>query len=204
MLRFQVQFLAALLALGVTCGALAATAPEPLEDAAVKEAARALVLKGDMRGFDALATSFRQSRERTPSGSWKLGLAYLSITQDLFAPADPRWEKLQQAAAGVARRESRLPFGGRSGCQAPSSPCMGVARRRRRHARGQQSAVSPVAGGSAAGPRRAPRGQEPAIRSGMRCASRSRESREPIRARFCGWPGKRSNGRATTIHCTRR
>ena len=35
----------------------------------------------------------------TPSsGSWKLGLAYLSITQDLFAPADPRWEKLQRAA----------------------------------------------------------------------------------------------------------
>jgi hypothetical protein len=98
MLRFQVQFLAALLSLGVSCGALAATSPEPLEDTAVKEAARALVLKGDMRGFDALATSFRQSRERTPSGSWKLGLAYLSITQDLFAPADPRWEKLQQAA----------------------------------------------------------------------------------------------------------
>ena len=98
MLRFQVQFLAALLSLGVSCGALAATNAEPLEDTAVKEAARALALKGDMRGFDALATSFRQSRERTPSGSWKLGLAYLSITQDLFAPADPRWEKLQQAA----------------------------------------------------------------------------------------------------------
>jgi hypothetical protein len=98
MLRFQVQFLAALLSLGVTCGALAATSPEPLEDAVVKDAARALVLKGDMRGFDALATGFRRSRERTPSGSWKLGLAYLSITQDLFAPADRRWEKLQQAA----------------------------------------------------------------------------------------------------------
>jgi hypothetical protein len=98
MLRFQLQFLAALLSLGVTCGALAASSHEPLEDAAVKDAARALVLKGDLRGFDALATVFRQSRERTPSGSWKLGLAYLSITQDLFAPADRRWEKLQEAA----------------------------------------------------------------------------------------------------------
>jgi hypothetical protein len=98
MLRFQVQFLAALLSLCVTCSASLATSPEPLEDAQVKEAARELVLKGDMRGFDALATDFRQSRERTPSGSWKLGLAYLSITQDLFAPADRRWEKLQQAA----------------------------------------------------------------------------------------------------------
>jgi hypothetical protein len=98
MLRFQVRFLAALLSFGVTCSASAATSPEPLEDAAVKEAARALVLKGDMRGFDALATGFRQSRERTPSGSWKLGLAYLSVTQDLFAPADRRWEKLQRVA----------------------------------------------------------------------------------------------------------
>lgn len=98
MLRFQVHLSAALLSLGVICGANAATIPEPLEDVAVKNAARALVLKGDMRGFDALATGFRQSRERTPSGSWKLGLAYLSITQDLFAPADPRWDKLQQAA----------------------------------------------------------------------------------------------------------
>jgi hypothetical protein len=98
MLRFQVVLFAALLSLGVACGAIAATIPEPLEDAALRQAARALVLKGDMRGFDALATSFRQSRERTQSGSWKLGLGYLGITQDLFAPADHGWEKLQQAA----------------------------------------------------------------------------------------------------------
>ena len=98
MLHFQVLLLAVLLALGVTCDALAVATPEPLEDSAVKETARALLLKGDLRGFDALATAFRKSRERTPSGSWKLGLAYLSVTQDLFAPADPRWEKLQQAA----------------------------------------------------------------------------------------------------------
>jgi hypothetical protein len=51
---------------------------EPPEDAAVKEAARALLLKGDLRGFDALATAFRHSRERTASGNWKLGLAYQS------------------------------------------------------------------------------------------------------------------------------
>jgi len=98
MLRFQLQLSAALLSLGAACGAMAVTTPEPLEDGAVRQAARALVLKGDMHGFDALATGFRESRERTPSGGWKLGLAYLSITQDLFAPADRGWEKLQQAA----------------------------------------------------------------------------------------------------------
>ncbi len=98
MLRPGVLLLAALLALGTTDALFAAAASEPLEDAAVKGTARALILKGDLRGFDALTTAFRHSRERTPSGSWKLGLAYLSVTQDLFTPADPRWEKLQQAA----------------------------------------------------------------------------------------------------------
>jgi hypothetical protein len=99
MLRPGVLFLVALLALGTTDALFAAAASEPLEDAAVKGTARALILRGDLRGFDALTTAFRHSRERTPSGSWKLGLAYLSVTQDLFTPADPRWEKLQQAAA---------------------------------------------------------------------------------------------------------
>ena len=97
MLRSRALLLAALLVFGAD-DAFAAIAPEPPEDTAVKETARTLLLRGDLRGFDALATGFRQSRERTPSGSWKLGLAYLSVTQDLFAPADPRWEKLQQAA----------------------------------------------------------------------------------------------------------
>lgn len=83
MLRFQVMVLAALLSLGVTCGALAAATPEPLEDAVVKET-RALLLKGDLRGFDALATAFRQSCERTPAGNWKLGLAYLSVSSDVW------------------------------------------------------------------------------------------------------------------------
>lgn len=96
--RFPVLLLAALFSLAATCGALAAPIPEPPEDAAVKATARALLLKDDLRGFDALATAFRQSRERTPSGSWKLGLMYLSVTQDWFPPASPRWEKLQQAA----------------------------------------------------------------------------------------------------------
>jgi hypothetical protein len=98
MLRLQVLLLAVFLAFGVARDALAGPTPEPLEDTAVKETARALLRKGDLRGLDALATAFRHSRERTPSGSWKLGLVYLSITQDLFAPADPRWETLQQAA----------------------------------------------------------------------------------------------------------
>jgi hypothetical protein len=97
-MRFQVVILAALFSLGGGRGASAAATPEPLEDAAVKETARALLLKGDLRGFDALATAFRQSRERTASGNWKLGLAYLSVTQDWFAPADRSWEKLQRAA----------------------------------------------------------------------------------------------------------
>ncbi len=72
--------------------------PEPPEDAAVKETARALLLKGDLRGFDALATAFRHSRERTASGTWKLGLAYQSANHSLYLPRDPHWVKLQQAA----------------------------------------------------------------------------------------------------------
>ncbi len=72
--------------------------PDPPEDTAVREAARALLLKGDLRGFDALATTFRHSRERTASGSWKLGLAYQSASHSLYVPRDPHWEKLQQAA----------------------------------------------------------------------------------------------------------
>jgi hypothetical protein len=101
MLRSCVLLLAAFLALLVTEGALAAaiSVPAPPEDAAVRDSAKALLLKGDLGGFDALATGFRNSRERTASGSWKLGLAYLSVDQDWFPPADPRWEKLQQAAA---------------------------------------------------------------------------------------------------------
>jgi hypothetical protein len=98
MLRSPVLLLAALLAFGVSSGAFAAADPEPPEDTAVKDTVRGLVLKGDLRGFDALATAFRHSREQTASGSWKLGLAYLSVTQSLFGPGDPRWEKLEQAA----------------------------------------------------------------------------------------------------------
>ena len=109
MLRFLVLLSAALLSLGVSSSALAAASPEPIEDATVKETARALLLKGDLRGFDALATAFRQSRERTPSGSWKLGLAYLSVTQGLFAPADPRWDELQQAAGEWLAKNPHSP-----------------------------------------------------------------------------------------------
>jgi hypothetical protein len=100
MLRSRVLLLAASLALLITRGALAAAIPVPAppEDAAVRDSARALLLRGDVGGFDALATSFRASRERTASGSWKLGLAYLSVDQDWFPPADPRWEKLERAA----------------------------------------------------------------------------------------------------------
>jgi hypothetical protein len=98
MLRSPVLLLAALLAFGVSSAAFAAADPEPPEDTAVKDTVRGLLLKGDLRGFDALATAFRHSRERTASGSWKLGLAYLSVTQSLFGPGDPRWEKLEQAA----------------------------------------------------------------------------------------------------------
>ncbi len=100
MLRCRVLLLAAFLAPFVTDYAVAAAIPVPAppEDAAVGESARALLLKGDLAGFDALATAFRNSRERTASGSWKLGLAYLSVDQDWFPSADPRWEKLQQAA----------------------------------------------------------------------------------------------------------
>jgi hypothetical protein len=100
MLRSRVLLLAASLALLVRTGASAAAIPVPMppEDAVVRDSARALLLKGDLAGFDALATAFRNSRERTASGSWKLGLAYLSVDQDWFPPTDPRWEKLQQAA----------------------------------------------------------------------------------------------------------
>jgi hypothetical protein len=98
MLRPYVLFLAALLAFGTADAVFAAATGEPLEDAAVKETALALLLKGDLRGFDTLATGYRHSRERTPSGSWKLGLAYLSVAQSLFGPGDPRWDRLQQAS----------------------------------------------------------------------------------------------------------
>jgi hypothetical protein len=100
MLRSRVVLLAAFLAVLASDGAWAAAIPVPAppEDAAVRDSARALLLKGDLAGFDAMATGFRDSRARTASGSWKLGLAYLSVDQDWFPPADPRWEKLQQAA----------------------------------------------------------------------------------------------------------
>lgn len=98
MLRPCILFLAALLAFGAADAVFAAATPEPPEDAAVKETALALLLKGDLRGFDTLATGYRHSRERTPSGNWKLGLAYLSVTPSLFGPGDPRWERLQQAS----------------------------------------------------------------------------------------------------------
>jgi hypothetical protein len=100
MLRSRMLLLAASLALLITTGALAAAIPVPAppEDAAVRDSARALLLKGDLGGFDALATAFRASRERTASGSWKLGIVYLSVDQDWFPPADPRWEKLERAA----------------------------------------------------------------------------------------------------------
>ena len=94
----RILLLAALLAFGVIGRAIAADDPEPPEDTAVKETARALLLSGDLRGFDALATAFRHSRERTASGSWKLGLAYQSVNQGSFGPGDPRWQKMEQAA----------------------------------------------------------------------------------------------------------
>ena len=100
MLRCRLLLLATFLSLLLTEGALAAAIPVPAppEDTAVRDSAKALLLKGDLGGFDALATAFRSSRERTASGSWKLGLAYLSVDQDWFPPADRRWETLQQAA----------------------------------------------------------------------------------------------------------
>jgi hypothetical protein len=46
MLRFEVQLLAALLSLGVSCGVLAANNSEPLEDTAVKEGRPGVSPKG--------------------------------------------------------------------------------------------------------------------------------------------------------------
>ena len=71
---------------------------EPPEDTVVKEAGRVLLLNGDTRGFDELANQYRESRERTASGTWKLSLLYRAIDRGAFPPSDPHWQSLHEMA----------------------------------------------------------------------------------------------------------
>jgi hypothetical protein len=68
---------------------------EPAEDVGITEHARALLLDGDTRQFDELATSYRSSGERTTSGTWKLSLLYRAIDWRSMSPRDPVWDRLQ-------------------------------------------------------------------------------------------------------------
>ncbi len=78
---------------------LAGTRPnEPAEDTVIKETGRALLLKGDTRAFDVLATQYRDSGERTASGTWKLALLYSAIDRRLYSARDPNWDRLQDTS----------------------------------------------------------------------------------------------------------
>lgn len=71
---------------------------EPPEDSIIKATGRALLLKGDTREFDELAARYRESGERTASGTWKLSLLYSAIDRHWFAPADAVWDRLQNTS----------------------------------------------------------------------------------------------------------
>lgn len=78
---------------------LAGTRPnEPAEDTVIKETGRALLLKGDTRAFDELASQYRDSGERTASGTWKLALFYSAVDRRLYSPRDPAWDRLQDTS----------------------------------------------------------------------------------------------------------
>ena len=74
-----------------------ATRPyEPEEDTAIKTASLAMLLAGDTHRFDELAAHYRTLQERTSSGTWKLSLLYNAVDERSFAPADSRWQQLEQ------------------------------------------------------------------------------------------------------------
>jgi hypothetical protein len=78
---------------------------EPPEDTLVKETGRAMLLKGDTRGFDELANHYRESQERTASGTWKLSLLYRAIDRGAFPPRDTRWQSLHDMADAWLTRQ---------------------------------------------------------------------------------------------------
>jgi hypothetical protein len=49
---------------------------EPEEETAIEDTSVALLLAGDTKHFDELASRYRASAERTASGTWKLSLLY--------------------------------------------------------------------------------------------------------------------------------
>lgn len=82
---------------------------EPPEDLAIKATGRALLLKGDTREFDRLATSYRESGERTASGTWKLFLLYGAIDRRWFAPTDAVWDRLQNMSDAWLEEQPASP-----------------------------------------------------------------------------------------------
>jgi hypothetical protein len=78
---------------------------EPEEEVAIKDASIALLLAGDTRHFDQLAKGYRESSERTASGTWKLSMLYNAVEAGLFAPEDPRWKQLEDLSADWLTRQ---------------------------------------------------------------------------------------------------
>jgi len=55
---------------------------------------------GDTAAFDRLANGFRQTRERSPAGIWKLSLLYNCLQKlDRMGPRDKGWDTLEGTAA---------------------------------------------------------------------------------------------------------
>jgi hypothetical protein len=82
---------------------------EPEEETAIKDSAVALLLAGDTRRFDELASRYRASEERTTSGTWKLSMLYNAIDMHSFAPLDPQWKTLQDLSDAWLAREPDSP-----------------------------------------------------------------------------------------------
>ena len=63
----------------------------------LKAEAAQLLQSGDIAGFDRRATELRRSRERTPSGIWKLSLFYKGVENLPENPSAPIWAKTEAA-----------------------------------------------------------------------------------------------------------
>ena len=82
---------------------------EPEEETAIKDSSVALLLAGDTKHFDELASRYRTSEERTASGTWKLSLLYNAIDAKSFAPQNPHWKELQDLSGAWLAAEPDSP-----------------------------------------------------------------------------------------------
>jgi hypothetical protein len=82
---------------------------EPEEETTLKDSAVALLVAGDTRHFDELATRYRVSEERTASGNWKLSMLYNAIDQHTYGPLDPHWKSLEDLVDAWLVREPNSP-----------------------------------------------------------------------------------------------